>query len=421
MEVKDKKRLKKRLKIGGILVLVFALLYIPSLVFWIYGDDVATEIVRMGEIEELITTDAYIIRSEEVLKSEMDGECLREVTEGEKVQANARIATVLNQDSANLLKELKNLDNRIIDAQESNKGVKAVFSEDIKKIEKDIDERLKHIANCINKNNYSEIKKTKTQIDDLMEKKARISGELSPSDTFLKSLLAQKEVLQKRIESTTSYIVSLNSGIISYEVDGYEGLLSPEKIPELTIKDIQNIKVKSSVQESDSLKVEKEKPFAKVVSGIEYYFAFVLGSKNKMGFEVDDRVSIRINNLDRIIEGIVYYKSNEMDGKYIYAVKCDKALGETVSMRSVNIDIIKNQYSGLKVRLSSLTNVDKKNSTAKIVLVRSGFAKYVKVKIVGKNDTYAIVDNPDVTFGGVSLYSSYVINPKNIEEGQMIN
>jgi len=43
-------------------------------------------------------------------------------------------------------------------------------------------------------------------------------------------------------------------------------------------------------------------------------------------------------------------------------------------------------------------------------------------KLSEKMDNFAVIDNvEDYKDGGVSLYSSYIINPKNIEEGQVIN
>lgn len=103
-------------------------------------------------------------------------------------------------------------------------------------------------------------------------------------------------------------------------------------------------------------------------------------------------------------------------------MKVSNALSETAALRKVNIDLIKSQYSGFKVPLRSLTNVDLDKKIAELCLVKANHARFVKVKIVGKNEEFAIVENADLAGEySVSLYSSYIVNPVNIEEGQTIN
>lgn len=111
-----------------------------------------------------------------------------------------------------------------------------------------------------------------------------------------------------------------------------------------------------------------------------------------------------------------------MEGESILSVKVSNDLSETAALRVLNIDLIKSQYSGLKVPLRSLAKIDMKNKTAEICLVKANRARYVKVEIVGKNEEFAIIKNIYKEKGySVSLYSSYIVNPINIEEGQTIN
>jgi len=89
---------------------------------------------KNGELEDYVTTDAYIVRDETVINSPSDGISIRNVEEGEKVGVGDTIATVLNKSSEKLLEDLKTLDLRIIEAKREKTKNDNFFSEDIKSL-----------------------------------------------------------------------------------------------------------------------------------------------------------------------------------------------------------------------------------------------------------------------------------------------
>jgi len=422
MPEENKRKINGKVKLGGLLIALFLLLYIPSFIFWIYGKNIHTDIIIMGELEDYVTTDAYIVRDETVINSPSDGISIRNVEEGEKVGVGDTIATVLNKSSEKLLEDLKTLDLRIIEAKREKTKNDNFFSEDIKKLDQEIQEKLVLVIKKSNKNSISEVKQIKNEIDELIKKKATISGDLSYTDANIKALENEKRILQDSINANKRNIVSNLSGIVSYVIDGYEEILNPEKIPEITPEMLGMIKVVENRKKTDDLSTQYNKPFVKVIGGIDYYIVFVLDREKADDFKVDNYLRVRINDIGRVVDGTIAYKSNEMDGKFVIAVRTDKALSDTAGLRVINVDLIKSRYEGLIVPVKSLVNIDMNTMRAEIALVKARRATFVPVKIVGKNDNFAVIDNvEDYKDGGVSLYSSYIINPKNIEEGQVIN
>lgn len=243
MPEENKRKINGKVKLGGLLIALFLLLYIPSFIFWIYGKNIHTDIIRMGELEDYVTTDAYIVRDETVINSPSDGISIRNVEEGEKVGVGDTIATVLNKSSEKLLEDLKTLDLRIIEAKREKTKNDNFFSEDIKKLDQEIQEKLVLVIKKSNKNSISEVKQIKNEIDELIKKKATISGDLSYTDANIKALENEKRILQDSINANKRNIVSNLSGIVSYVIDGYEEILNPEKIPEITPEMLGMIKV----------------------------------------------------------------------------------------------------------------------------------------------------------------------------------
>ena len=77
----------------------------------------------------------------------------------------------------------------------------------------------------------------------------------------------------------------------------------------------------------------------------------------------------------------------------------------------------------MKVPLRSLFNINSVDDTADICLLDMDRAKFVRVRIVARQDNYAIIESIDVTDAkqSVNIFDVYLINPKNVEEGQVID
>jgi putative membrane fusion protein len=418
----DKEESKvSRIKIGSFIIIVFILLYVPSFIHWIYGENISTDLVRIGEVEDSINSQGVIVRNEEVIESPFEGNCITDVGEGEKVAVNSSIATVLKNDSDSLLDAIKKKDMEIIKAQQERNKNSEVFLEDIAKLEKEISEKVKLVTEESNKNNLLEVGQLKEDIDELIQKKATISGDTGSADSYITSLKKEKESLQQKIQMNTRQIVSKSSGVVSYVTDGYESILNSGAIKDITPSVLEGIKDSKSVSIVGSRPVEAGKPFAKVIKDLDYYVLVALNQVNADRFTEGDYLDFRLNEVSRTVSGQIVFKSKKIEGKYVIALKSDEGLSEISGMRKVNVDLIKKHYKGYRVPLNSLINLDVKNQRAKIVLVKSNYASIRDVKIKGTDGEFAIVTNfDDKAKNGIGLYDIYVCKPGNIQEGQMI-
>lgn len=390
----EKNNKRKKLKIGGFIVILFLMVYIPSFFHWVYGKTITTDIIRMGTIEDSVNVDGIVVRKEEVLVSPFEGKCIREAEEGDKIPANFRVATIINDSSEEILDNIKELDMRITSAQKEKAKNQDVFSDDIKKLDEEIEKYVGKVIAVSNTGSLSEIKQYKNEIDGLIRKKAMILGNTGKPDAFLDSLYKEKQRYQEQLKQNTKEIISKSPGIISYVTDGYEASLNPDSISQLTPKIIGSLKTAKPVRNSDIV-VHAGKPFAKIIKDFEYYMVFVLDAENANKYKVGDEIKVRINDISQMVNATVEYKSNEDSGKYVVAVKTDEYSSDVSNIRRVNADLIKSFYSGLKVPISSLKDVDLKNNTAKIVIDDANYASIREVKIKGRNKEYAIIESSE--------------------------
>ena len=120
------------------------------------------------------------------------------------------------------------------------------------------------------------------------------------------------------------------------------------------------------------------------------------------------------------MKSTIEYVSEKKSGKYMIALKIDKYANELSSSRKLNVDLIKSTYEGLMVPIRSLLDINLTKMVANIVIMKANYASVREVVIKGINNEYAVVTSGN-TEQGISLYDTYIINPKNIHDGQVIS
>ncbi len=411
---------KQSVRIGTLILVVFLLIYLPSLLFIIYGNGVETDILKIGKIEEVQNIDGVFIRNEKLIMSPETGNCVMDAVDGEKVPAYYRIASVVKNVPVSTYAELKTKEMEIERAQNAQKENINTFSSDIKKLDTEIIEEVKNLAQQSVRGSLVESYTSLTNIDKIVYRKSDIFGDSSKSAAYIKKLKNEKAAIQSKLNNNITEIRTNSSGLISYAIDGYETILTPEVIRNITPEELDKITTKETNRDFNVIDVVKGKPVAKLVKDLESHMVAAVDEKHTKTLKLDNTVMLRINETGLSIDAKIIYSSNLINGKRIVAFKFDTGLNETVGLRRVNADIILSSYTGLKVPYSSLRNIDLKNMTALITLVKGHTATIKKVKIIGMNEDAVIIDNLEGE-NSIALYNTYILNPNNIQEGQTID
>jgi putative membrane fusion protein len=343
-----------------------------------------------------------------------------DAVEGEKVPAFFRIAAVVKNVPVSAYENLKKKELEISRAQNAQKENVSAFSGDLRKLDNEIIDKVKDLAEQSNRGSLVESYDTITKIDNIVYRKSDIFGDSSKSEAYINKLKSEKAAIESTLNNNIKEISTSSSGLISFAVDGYETKLTPDFIRNATPKDLEKITSKQTNRDFNIIDAHKGKPIAKLVKDLENYFVVAIDEKSSKPLTLDRDVTIRINDNGFSFNAVIVYSSNVIDGKRIIGFKFDSGLNETIGLRRINADLVLSSSRGLKVPLSCLQNIDIKTNTAKIVIVKGMSATIKKVRIKGMNDDAAIIDNIEGE-NSISLYNTYVLNPKNIQEGQIIN
>ncbi len=378
MEDLKKKPLNgKKTKIAIFLAIIF-MIYCVVILIKLLANPTDTVIVEQGKIYKEETVEGYIIRDETVVdKGDATSTIIHQKDECDKVAKGETIYryALANEDELNA--QIKDLDSQI---QQALKEETSFFSTDIKLIESQIESQLENL----NENtDLKELEHYKKSISTLTTKKARIAGELSPKNSYIQQLIAQRSNLENQVNSGSQYVYANRSGIISYKVDGLENTLVVGDFSYLNKKFLDSLKLKSSKIIAGS------STEAKIIDNFKCYITFISKTDEAHNANVGDSIKLRLPNNSEVKAKIVH-KSNESDKEVLIVVEIEDEVEKLVDYRKINFDVIWWSYSGIKIPNSA---IQYEGDFAYVIRNKAGYEEKILVKILRQNDSYSIVEN----------------------------
>lgn len=384
-EFKKKNRVIEELRKHKRVIIMFALLcviiYIFCIVAKLIKNPTDTFLVEQGQIYQEEIANGYIIRDEVVARGENYKNGMSQIkTEGERVAKGEAIFRYYSNGEDNLIKKIEELDKKIDEAMDNENN--KIVSSDTKVIENQI---LEKIESAYNESNLQKIKEYKKDINTYITKKAKITGELSPSGSYLKKLIDQRSNYEKTLNSGAEYIKAPTSGVVSYRVDGYEELLTTKDFSNFTKDFLENLNLKTGqiIAATDES--------GKIIDNYKCYIATVLTSEYAQKAQVGDNVKIRLPSGNEVSASIEYINAED-DGQYVIIFKITKCVEELINYRKISLNIIWWSYSGKKIPNSAI-NYEKKgdNEIAYVIRIRAEYQDKILVKKLKSNEKYTIV------------------------------
>lgn len=409
MKIKLKKQSNGK-KVIIYLVFVLVLAYLIYAVYLLVKEPTDKVMVEKGTLYLEETDIGYVIRDEQVVKGDNYKNGMEQIkNEGEKTAKNESIYRYYSKNEENLKTQISELDAKI---QEALKGQTGIFSSDIKMLENQLDEKIELLSKITDISKITEYKK---QINDIITKKAKLSGETSASGSYLKQLYNQRAELENQLNSGAEYIKAPVSGIVSYKVDGLEETLTPNNFSTLNKEFLENLKLKTGQL------IATNDECGKIIDSSRCYIATISDSEKAKTAQLDDSVQVRLSN-NKVIDAKIAYISQENEEETLIILEINKQINELSNYRKISFDLIWWSDTGLKVPNKAIVEQDGLNY---VVRNRAGNFEKVLVKIKRKNDKYSIVSNYSTSelekleidkekitsTKSISIYDELVLNP----------
>ena len=167
----------------------------------------------------------------------------------------------------------------------------------------------------------------------------------------LRQLRDELAVLTRQSARATTRVSAPTPGVFSSLVDGYESLLTPETVYELTPTSLQELINSPAGEDSESM--------GKLITSDTWYFAANLPQTAARRLEEGDTASLRFSgDLNRTVEMTVDRIGATEGGKTLVVFSSNRYLTLTTLLRHQTTELVFESWSGLRIPKQALRLVE---------------------------------------------------------------
>ena len=212
----------------------------------------------------------------------------------------------------------------------------------------------------------------------------------------LQELHSELSVLSRQSARATTRVNAPVPGVFSSLVDGYESLLTPESVMQLTPTSLQSLIDRPAGEDSGSM--------GKLITSDKWYFAANLPQPAAERLEEGEQARLQFSGkLDREVEMKVERLGPTEAGRTLVVFSSNRYLTLTTLLRHQTAELIFDSWSGLRIPKSALrlvesTQQDEKTGASTqitrlgVYAMVAGRTEFREVSIVAEGDNYYVVD-----------------------------
>lgn len=383
--ISKKKNKKKPFPIFFVLLGVIIISY----VFRYFYYDIDTHVAKYVKLENVIITEGVFVRTEFV--TDLPEKVLDEYkkNEGQRLSIDSKILEIpqnANTDSG-IWPKISKLNERIKEIENSEQD-NSFFSKDKEKINTSIYTNIRELKEIINSGDFSEISNIKNELSASLYKKSLIYGIGSFSGKNIQQLQAEKESLESIYKNSIKLVKAQSSGVVSYNIDGYEQILNPLNIDNFNINGIKDIMATLG----EKLEEDAESNFGvKVVDNFEWFLCCVVSSEQGESFKKGKKIDIRLSEHDNEeISGHIFKISEAQNNEKLLIIKGNTQFKDYYKIRLAKIEIIKDYDEGYIVPQNIIVELD---GTKGVYVDKRGIVKFAPVDIVADFEKDVMIQN----------------------------
>ncbi len=391
---------------GKVLVLILSIFMLVTVFHQfvqVFEDDYTTETATVYSSAEKVTFNGVYVRNETVVSGGKSGVLSYPSSDGSKVAKDSVVAYVyrsandiyINQQIENLRTEVEIL------KKEQSPGTTVVAQPEF--ISSLIDEKYRTITTLAARNDLSSLRSESNDFQMLMGIYQIVIGEETDYNDRIEQLEKQIKLLEAKQNNPIDIITVPNSGYFISYVDGYEDILSADKLSSITADEIKEV-IKNDGY--NSAKVSK-KAVGKIVDDYEWDLVGIVNPKDASfnpGKEVKVKLSSTPDLLTAKISDVIETDDPE---ECVIVLSCEKLNFNLVQYRTERVEIILDDFNGIKVPREAV-RFNKNNEKGVYVLLGQRIA-FKKVDVIYECDDYLLsAITSDTSY--ISVYEDIILS-----------
>ena len=349
----------------------------------------------------------FVVREEELLYSQY-GTTVLNCAEGAHVAANDTVATgYRSEDAKTRQTRIDELSGQIEQLQYAWSAVSSIY--DQAALDADIAGDLAQLSRYLALRDMNSVSDLSPELKGLILRRTGSDSDSGSLQARISTLQAELETLEAQSAGDTSAILAGKAGTFSAAVDGYESVLTPERLMEMTVAEFESVQP----DETDANAI------GRLVTSATWYYACVVPASELSGVEEGDRATLTFarDYYQPVTMRVARLGGNEA-GSRLLVLSSDRALQNVTLLRQQSAEIVFTSYSGLRVPKSA---VRVENGQTGVYILEGTLAKWKPITILHDTGESYVVTLDTSSTNNLWPGDELIINAKNLYDGKVVN
>ena len=389
-----------------------------------FQDPYGTTLVYLYTVNDSVEADGLIVRREQVLPAQSG---IVEITraEGERVGVGQEVALVYQNSQAQSNQEQLDALELEIDLLEyaisQSGGVDSAA-----RLDEDILQALVDLRAACALGDYADLEEQVLDIKSDVLKRGYTYGDgLTSADLSaqLQDLRNQRSALQQQSAFTTGRVTAPQSGTFSNLVDGYESLLTPESVFQLT---------PSSLAELIDNPPAADSALGKLITSSRWYFAASLSGEAADRLSQGGVATLRFTGeFSRDVAVTVEQIGPAEGGQTLVVFSSDRYLSQITLLRHQTAELIFESWSGLRIPTAALRLLQEEQTDEEtgqvtqttrlgVYALVAGRVTFKEVEVLTEGEDYYVVRPVGTGRDALRAGEEIITRGLDLQDGQLL-
>jgi len=356
MRLKRRRQLQMTLRIGIVMCLTIGLIW-GGLAFkeFLTKPTISHQSVKLGSLDTSISFEGVIFRNEKIISSQEEGYAEYIVAEGEKVEKDATVYVLVDEENLATTTTAKSE----VDSQIYNEAANQEATSNNQDKRYNLDQEVKSSFEEFYTNRYdsstSNIYTLRSKLDSSVTNRTDLYT--TEQEVTNQELIALKQDIESNIERYQKGKVVEESGLVSYYMDGYETEDAKVAIEALDYKNYCNYRKANSTTSLAPNVLKKEDAIYKLVTNNEWYVVTYIDADEDQ-WTKGQRYELNFDDLNNQKVQFTLISKLEEENRVKLVFKSTNQIGSFLGPRKVNFSIGNKETTGLKIPLESIVELN---------------------------------------------------------------
>ena len=355
------------------------------------SDPLTTTLAYNYQVAEGTDLSGYVVREERVLADDAGGLLRLQRSEGERVSAGGTVALVYaDQTSLDRQQEIDELTGRIDQLQFAQEA--SVGSEVLLKLDAQIMRSLLAYRSELAAGRLDNAEEHETELRSLVLKRDYTNSDSEDLSGQIAELQGRLKELKAQAASSVRRVTAPVSGLYSAVVDGYETVLTPDALADMTPSQLNAVKADETVASQTG----------KLILGDCWYYAVTMSAEQTEALrDAGGSMTLRFaKGVEQDQTVTLYAVGPEEQGRVVVTFRGEYNLAQLTLLRRQSAQLIRRTVAGIRVPNEALraasTKVDQEGNrtTAEglgVYCVVGMEARFKPVEVVYSGDGFVLV------------------------------